>query len=744
MQRNKPGLPRPDGQPRGTTSHSGKMPAGAGRLSLPYLPGLDGLRAIAITAVLLYHADVPWLAGGFLGVEVFFVLSGYLLASLLLAEWRATGRVDARAFWFRRARRLLPALYVLLAVMLCGAALVLPAELARLRSDSLAALTFATNWYLVFNQQSYFEAVARPSLLQHLWSLAVEEQFYLLLPLALGLLLSRRRQGVALVTLLAAALASSIWMALLYRPGVDPSRVYYGVDTRAAGLLLGTALAFVWRPRPPAARTGRGWLVDATGIAALLILVWCFAYLHAYAPALYRGGFALVGLATALLIGVVVDPRARLGTHILGRPLLRWIGRRSYSIYLWHWPVFMLTRPQLDLPIGGWPLLVVRLAITLLLAEASYRFVELPLRYGGLRRSYVAAWWRLVAWFRAALSGASVAERRVAGAVWIVNAGFAVLVSLAIVRAVSSAQSPPAPAYLAVRSINTARKSATVAKGGVLVSPAAAPSAWLSVVPAPFSPATADGSPSMPALGSATLEPPTTTTTAAAPTASPEDQPPAASPSPAPPTALPGPPATATEQPAPAPPEGPAALAAQPEPAPEMQKAAASETPTAPPPETFGRVGAVGDSVMLSAAAALQGAVPGVQIDAEVSRQVDVALWVLQSWQAGGQLGDVAVVHIGNNGVFLPEQFDALMQALSGVPRVYVLTVKVPRPWEGPNNAVIVAGVARYPNTRLIDWHAASVQHPEYFWDDGIHLRPEGAAVYAELVRAQLGVEGVE
>lgn len=143
---------------------------------------------------------------------------------------------------------------------------------------------------------------------------------------------------------------------------------------------------------------------------------------------------------------------------------------------------------------------------------------------------------------------------------------------------------------------------------------------------------------------------------------------------------------------------------------------------------------------MLSAALALQGAIPGIQIDAEVSRQVDGALAIVQNWQAGGQLGDVVVAHVGNNGVFTPEQFDALMQALPGVPRVYFLTVKVGRPWEAPNNAVIAEGVARHANTRLIDWRAASVDHPEYFWEDGIHLRPAGAAVYAELVRAQLSL----
>ena len=670
---------------RAASRGAGTLP-GDVRPALPYLAGLDGLRAIAIVAVLLYHAGLPWVQGGFLGVEVFLVLSGYLLASLLLAEWRATGRIDSRAFWWRRARRLLPALYVLLAVTLCTAAILLPGELARMRSDTLAALTFVTNWYLIYNQQSYFEAVARPSLLQHLWSLAVEEQFYLLLPLVLGLLLRYRRPAFALGMLLLAAVAASLWMALLYRPELDPSRVYYGLDTRAAGLLLGTALAFVWPPRQPAApRGGSGLLADASGIAALLILLWCFTHLHAYEPALYRGGFALVALASATLIAVVVHPRALLGTHVLGRPVMRWIGKRSYSIYLWHWPVFMVTRPQLDLPISGVSLVLLRLVVTLVVAELSFRLVEGPMRHGGFRRIYTAKLRRAWAAFGAALRGASPAERRLAGTVWAINAGCAALLCFAILRAVASAETPAPPLYLAARSIKTSRGGATVPKGAPVTAlpPTSAPPTPQAPTSAPPEPPTASAEPPTPAL-----------------------------PTPEPPTAEPPPP----EPPAPTPP------------------------PSLPAsPADFGRVGAVGDSVMLSAATALQGAVPGVQIDAEVSRQVGVALWVLQSWQAGGQLGDAVVVHIGNNGVFTSEQFDALMQALAGVPRVFVLTVKVPRPWEAPNNAVIVEGIARYPNTRLIDWHAASVDHPEFFWDDGIHLRPEGAAVYAALVRSQIG-----
>src|SRR5919199_3682700 len=252
---------RPDPAPHETAPPGAQTTTGVGA-RLPYLPGLDGLRALAVTAVLLYHADLKWIPGGFLGVEIFFVISGYLITALLLSEWRQKGTISLKNFWLRRARRLLPALYVLLVVTLAFAVVFLPGEVAGLRGDVLAAVGYVTNWYLIFGQESYFESVGRPSMLQHLWSLAVEEQFYLIWPvvLAVGLGVGAtrlRRRRVLTVALLGAA-ASALAMALLYTPGVDPSRVYYGTNTRATGLLFGAALAFLWSPgeryRPAEAR----------------------------------------------------------------------------------------------------------------------------------------------------------------------------------------------------------------------------------------------------------------------------------------------------------------------------------------------------------------------------------------------------------------------------------------------------------------------------------------------------------
>ncbi|HEX5850984.1 MAG TPA: acyltransferase family protein [Rubrobacter sp.] len=392
-------------------TRSGSVPS-TPEVRLTYSPGLDGLRALAVAAVLLYHADLSFLPGGFLGVEVFFVVSGYLITALLLVEWRREGHISLKSFWLRRARRLLPALYVLLVATLAYSVVFLPGEVAGLRDDAIAAVGYVTNWFLIVGQESYFEAVGRPSLLQHLWSLAVEEQFYLIWPivlvLGLGVGTTYRRQRVALAVALAGAVASAVAMALLYTPGVDPSRVYYGTDTRATGLLCGAVLAFLWSPaekyRPPdkwAARRNRGrrrgrlrratpLVVDAVGVFSLAALVLFCLRLGEFDRILYGGGLVAVALATVLLIAVVVHPRSWLVSGLLGSAPLRWVGVRSYGIYLWHWPVFMLTRPELDVPFDGLPLLALRLGLTVVLADLSYRLVERPIRRGALGRAWKA------------------------------------------------------------------------------------------------------------------------------------------------------------------------------------------------------------------------------------------------------------------------------------------------------------------------------------------------------------------
>jgi peptidoglycan/LPS O-acetylase OafA/YrhL len=360
--------------------------------SLSYMPALDGLRALAVLAVLAYHADLPWARAGFLGVDVFFVISGYLITALLLSEHTRNGRVSLRRFWGRRALRLLPGLLVMLAAVCVAVPLLAPDQNESLNGDLGAALTYVSNWWLVFQDRPYFEAIGRPPMLQHLWSLAVEEQFYLLWPLALafGLRKPLRSPRKLVKWILLAVAGSAVAMALMYNPEGDASRVYYGTDTRVGTILLGAVLAFVWSPghRTAAPRRRIGsFMRDAAALGSLALIGWLVVNWHEFEPMLYRGGFTLVALLSVIVVSVASHP-GLLTRGLLGNPAMTWLGRRSYSIYLWHWPVFMLTRPDLDVSLSGLPLLALRLSLTLALAVASYALVEKPVRDGALGRAW--------------------------------------------------------------------------------------------------------------------------------------------------------------------------------------------------------------------------------------------------------------------------------------------------------------------------------------------------------------------
>lgn len=371
---------------------------GRAKGEMGYLPGLDGVRALAVLGVLLYHADLTWIQGGFLGVDVFFVLSGFLITSLLLEEYDRSGRIDFRRFYLGRARRLLPALILMLLVVSAVVALFFRDAAASLRADIVASLLYVNNWWYILNDASYFEFIGRPPLLKHLWSLAVEEQFYLIWPLLAFVAMRRwNRRGVRWLAILL-ALASTAWMTFLsvtngFPEYADPSRVYFGTDAHAMGLLIGAALATAWRPGrlradvPTVARV----LITAVGIAALAGVIAFFLLVGEFTPWLYqRGGFLVLALTVALLIAMATHPASPLGRWMGTQPW-RYLGQRSYGLYLWHWPIFMLTRPTLDVPLDGLPLLAIRLGLTVGIAELSYRFVEMPIRRGAIDR-WVAAW----------------------------------------------------------------------------------------------------------------------------------------------------------------------------------------------------------------------------------------------------------------------------------------------------------------------------------------------------------------
>ncbi len=350
-----------------------------------YLPALDGLRAIAVGAVVAYHLGVEQVPGGLLGVGIFFTLSGYLITGILRSTWERTGGLDLRHFWLRRARRLLPAVVLLLVVVMAVTALSNTSEIGVRAAETLGALLYVSNWTTIHLGVSYFSRFDGPGPLDHLWSLAVEEQFYVVWPLlvwALITLLRRRWDRVALASL-GMAFVSFVLLWVIATPGFDNTRAYEGTDTRAGGLLVGAALGLLWRPAKLSPRVPvRGRVVlEVTGIGALGVIALLLTRADQYSIFLYRGGILLLSLATALLIAVATHPASLVGRFV-GMVPLRWLGERSYGIYLWHLPVIVFL-PESVLQDSAWrPVLL--LVIIVSLAALSWSLVEDPIRRRGL------------------------------------------------------------------------------------------------------------------------------------------------------------------------------------------------------------------------------------------------------------------------------------------------------------------------------------------------------------------------
>ena len=356
---------------------------------LTYMPALDGLRAVSILGVLFNHGGFGWSVGGFISVNVFFVLSGFLITTLLMTEWRRHGTIRLRAFWARRARRLLPALFVLLGVIGIYALYFAPAgSQSSLFGDGISTLFYFNNWHQIVAGQSYFAQVSNPSPLLHTWSLAIEEQFYIVWPLVvLGVLKVWRSPRVLLgITVLGVA-ASATAMALMFHPGTDPSRLYYGTDTRAQDILVGATLGILLIGSEPAvgrrARAGFSWLA----VAAAVVFVWEWSKINSGPSFPYRGGFLLVDMMVGLVILGVNKAPSGVPSRILSFRPLTFIGRISYGLYLWHWPVFLVLDNQRT-GLEGYSLFALRVTATFVVAVVSWYLVEMPIRqmtYGSWR-----------------------------------------------------------------------------------------------------------------------------------------------------------------------------------------------------------------------------------------------------------------------------------------------------------------------------------------------------------------------
>lgn len=593
----------------------------------PYLPGIDALRAIAVLAVFFYHAGVEWMPGGFLGVDLFFVISGYLITSLLLREFRRGGHVRLGRFWLRRARRLLPAVGVMIAVTMVVGAIVEPDRVNQMRGDAIASLAYFANWHFIYADVSYFDQFQRPSLFTHLWSLSVEEQFYLFWPLVFAAGMKLFGRARLLLGVAAGALASVALAWILFDPTGDASRVYYGTDTHAVGLLAGVALAMVWSPiELRRRRVGPlvGPVLDVVGVFALGFVVLSFLNVHDYDLGLWHGGYLVLALVTALLIAVIVHPAARLG-GILGQAPVLWLGLRSYSFYLWHWPVLVLTRPGVDVDLPTELLIPLQLALVLLLSELSYRYVELPFRGQGDVK--LPAGWLRVA--RPAL---------IAGVLAIVAfVGWSGLFASGQDR------------------LDAANAAATAEKAVVVAEPERA-----------------EPRAETPARGA------TGTTGNAGPTRR-TDAPP-------------------------------------------------------PPADHPPRIYAFGDSVMIGAKEQLAARLgPGFSMNAEVGRQADQFVALVEQLKREGRTPNAVIIHMGNNGPLYGEFMAAIQKATGNVGELFLINDHAPVSWIDESNAAIEEAGEDWPHTTVIDWAAAAAAHEDLLWD-GIHLKPAAAVLYANLV----------
>jgi peptidoglycan/LPS O-acetylase OafA/YrhL len=627
-----PATSQPPSSPSSSQSPAGEPGKAAWRA-----PGLDGVRALAVLAVLAFHESLPWIPGGFLGVDVFFVLSGYLITDLLVVRVRRDGRIGISNFYQRRARRLLPALALMLVTVTAAASLLEPGQRAALRPALLGAVTYTSNWWQALAQQSYFSRFGPPPVFQHLWSLAVEEQFYLIWPLLLAaILVMVRRPAARALFAWGGALASALVAIVIYSPGADPSLVYYGTDTHASALMVGAALAITWPLASVAAAAGKTRrALDVAGTAGLLILAWAMWHLGGSDPVLYPYGLVLAAAAAGGLILAAAAP-GRIGSLLSWKPL-RWLGIRSYGVYLWHWPVIAISAGLAPRSATSAPARLTDAVLPVALAAASWRWLEKPILSNGFRSELTHRVRLLLIGPRGILTTPAAAVPVLTAVVTLsvaCTAGYGIL-------------NPQRGRTLQSQIANGARFSSTTVPSA---QPAGQPMPWW-IEPG-----------HMPFGESLHVK------------------------------------------------------------------------PTKPLRVPGAMVMAIGDSVMLASAPELAQAMPGIYINAKVSRPMYAGISLVDQLARAKRLRQVVIVGLGTNGPVTASQVSQLRTAV-GDRWLVLINTFVPRSWEHEVNSTLARAASRYPNVLLVNWHSAIEHHQRLLWNDNIHPQPVGGKLYAKVVR---------
>lgn len=669
---------------------------------------LDGLRAVAVLAVLVYHNDNDWLPGGYLGVEVFFVISGFIITQLLYREWQQSGNIKLWQFYHRRWMRLFPVLLVVVLAAWVSILILHPEDIMKILTDLPYSLSFTANLDYILNERSYFNTSGRPRLLEHLWSLGIEFQFYIFWPvMCLWFFRQRTYVMTSLITLF--ALCGYAWMAYLYLPDEDPSRVYFGTDTRIGALLIGASIALFTEQYQQHIKyqhtnkiiLGYQWVFALLGMFLFTTLLILFYLLTSTSSTPFYGGLGLTALVTGLII-FYCHNIALTTWHplvlMLNNQQMSWLGLRSYGIYLWHWPIFCLTQPGVDINFEGFYIFGLRFVATLLCAEITYRLVELPFRKGLL--GHIWNWFSSTNRYKH--NETELSNHTEESAVFPLvrytdackdrNIGCWILAYTHMVADRFQIATKAVVVFIMVVALYALYATTVTAKINLALNPE-------SIVDPPAAIPASD-IPPLPSIHTTQMD----------------------------------------GKPSPVQQDEKLPKSTKPARPPLVQQVSYDKDPsngyikrvrvsTGGSPLILG----LGDSVMIGAYSELMRQIPGLAFDAKVGRKMNDTLKLLTN-EYKPMPGSVIIIHLGNNGLLDMKMLEKVVKQVGSDSRIVFINLKLPLNYAQANNRILEDVRKAYGNVEIIDWLSNSKNDSSNFAKDGMHLTSTGAKLYARLI----------